>query len=83
MPERTKNAWQEAQGWSVLKKAGFASGHDFTPLRAEKLDDLVRETPVSSPRTDESGEKTDFSGDFQRPNLMMWEILDKKFFEQC
>jgi hypothetical protein len=29
------------------------------------------------------GQKTDFSGDFQRPNLRMWEILDGIFFERC
>jgi len=28
------------------------------------------------------GVKTDFSGDFQRPNLMIWEILDWKFFQR-
>ena len=29
------------------------------------------------------GQKTDFSGDFQRPNLTMWEIFGWEFFERC
>jgi hypothetical protein len=28
------------------------------------------------------GEKPDFSGDFQRPILMMWDILAAEFFHK-
>ena len=67
----------DGQLWFCVRKLRKPS--DFMPFWPQKCpDQWAKDWAIGH----DFRQKPDFSGDFQRPNLMMWDIMGKKFFHR-